>query len=82
MMLCALNPIPSIPKALRKVMKTVSSIESAKSLQESSISSLCAVLQHGLEALHDPPSEETAAASFDSLKITVTLIIQVPVRLW
>ena len=48
-------------------------------LQEKHTTSLSTVLQHGLETLHDPPTEERAAATFDSLfnDINMPLINQV-----
>ena len=45
--------------------------------QENLIAILCEVLQHGLEAIHDPPPEEKAAAIFENLNYSVSLINQV-----
>ena len=68
----------SLLKPLRKALKTISS--TVEPLQESSLTtSLCTALQHGLETLHDLPSEETAAALFENLfnKISIPLVNQV-----
>lgn len=74
--MCVAFPF-SLPKPLRKALKAA--ISSTEHLQESLATSLCTVLQHGLETLHDPPTKEGAAAMFDSLfsKINLPLVNQV-----
>ena len=49
------------------------------SLTEPHTASLSTVLQHALETLHEPPTEERAAATFNSLfnEINIPLINQV-----
>ena len=72
--------ICSLTKPLRKAMKTIPSDEPSKSQQERSfITSVCALLQHGLETLHNPQVKETPAATSGNLfnQINIPLIIQV-----
>lgn len=66
----------SLPKALRKALKEIMS-SSEHLLEDSLLTSLCTVLQHGLGALRDPPIGERAAAMSEGLFNNISLVSQV-----